>query len=338
MAFVYDKGFTYEPIKGLLFPVNVHDHFIYVEYMDNIMSATGGYLLNINNNTGIAIVYIVVTKFLDAIGLGISIDSAALLVNLSVFFLALLSYYRIIGMLKLPKSYVFLFYLNVSFIYFAQLINKDSFTILIFFKLIEYSLYKNHKRIFLLFLFSFFIRVQLPLFIIVYLLLTYKCDKNLKRLAFLYIVFALVSGYLSNYQSLIMSEETLGGGFSYIVHKLNSYYYVGSLILNPLRVLQYFYDLILSFDFYNLGYVDVSRLKNIPQVIMFILLSPYVFLMFFYYEKNMKTPARYLMAAIVSFFLVWLLNPMINVRYILLILPVVILLGFYKRNFRYNEV
>jgi len=332
--FVSGKGFTYEPIQGYFFPVNIHDHHIYVNYIEKIRDADSFIeLLHFNNNTGIALIYLSVINVIELLGGDFPIEDIALLVNVGVFFLAFLSYKNIIKQLKLPYYYLYLFFINVSFIYFAQLINKDSLTILVFFKVIEYSLLGHKKRLFVLFVLSVFVRIQLPVFIFIYWFLMSKNTGYFKRFFILYIGLALASGFLAKYQLLLMSEETLANGFSYLVFKLNTQFYIGSLLLNPIRVLQYFYDLLLSFSFYNDGYYDVSRLKNIPQAIIFITLLPTILLTFFYYEKNMRTPASYLMAAIISFFLVWLLNPMVNVRYVLLILPIIILLGFYQLKF-----
>jgi hypothetical protein len=332
--FVSGKGFTYEPIQGFVFPVNIHDHYVYVQYIEKIRGADSLLeLLHFNNNTGIALIYLSVINILALMGAELPIEDIALFINVGVFFLAFLSYKNIIKQLKLPYYYLYLFFINISFVYFAQLINKDSLTILVFLKTVEYSLIGSKKRFYLLCVLSVFVRIQLPVFIFIYWFLLRKNTGYFKRFVFVYIVLALASGYLAKYQLLLMSEETLASGFSYLVFKLNTQYYIGSLLLNPIRALQYFYDLLLSFSFYNNGYFDVSRIKNIPQAFVFIVLLPIVLITFFYYEKNMRTPASHLMAAIVSFFLVWLLNPMVNVRYVLLILPIIILLGFYQLKF-----
>jgi len=332
--FVSGKGFIYEPIQGFFFPVNIHDHYVYVKYIEKIRSADSLLeLLHFNNNTGIALIYLSVNNALAFVGEKFRIEDIALFIKIGVFFLAFLSYKNIIKQLKLPYYYLYLFFINISFVYFAQLINKDSLTILVFLKIVEYSLLGSKKRFYLLLLLSVFVRIQLPVFIFIYWFLLRKNTGYFKRFIIVYIGFALASGYLAKYQLLLMSEETLASGFSYLVFKLNTQYYIGSLLLNPIRAMQYFYDLLLSFSFYNDGQFDVSRIKNIPQAIVFIALLPTVSITFFYYEKNMRTPARHLMAAVIAFFLVWLLNPMVNVRYVLLILPIIILLGFYQLKF-----
>ncbi len=337
--FVDGKGLTYEPIRGYVFPVNIHDHYIYVDYIEKIKNANNlEGLLHFNNNTGVALIYLSVINLFEFLGLNIPIERIALLINLSVFFLIFLSYKNIIKQLELPYYYLYLFFLNISFIYFAQLINKDSLTILVFFKVIEYSFLGSKKRLFFLFMLSILVRIQLPIFMLLYWFLTRSNVNYLKRFIISYVGLCLISGYFAKYQLLLMSEETLANGFSYLVFKMNTEYYIGSLLLNPIRLLQYFYDLFLSFSFYNNSSYDVSRLKNIPQALVFIALIPTLIITFIYYEKNMKTSIRYLMAAIVAFFLVWLLNPMVNVRYILLILPVIILLGFYQLKFSKKRI
>lgn len=88
--FVSGKGFTYEPIQGYFFPVNIHDHSIYDNYIEKVRNADSLMeLLPLNNNTGIALVYLAVINALALLDTDFSIEEVALLINLGVFFFSL---------------------------------------------------------------------------------------------------------------------------------------------------------------------------------------------------------------------------------------------------------
>lgn len=321
---------SHEPIRGFFYPANIIDHYIYLENYESLKNG------NVNfvgiNNIGIALVYYIYFNLLELMGFVIIPEKFSLILNLFIFFLCFISFKRIVRKLNLDITVTWLFIFNCSFWYFAQLINKDVFTIFIFFKLIEYALYNNKIGIFLIFLFSFFIRIQLPAIICVYLFFIYT-KPTLKNLIIAYLAISIFNGYISRYQSLIIDESTLSDGLSAFVYQMNINYGVGSLLFNPVRIAQSLYSVLISFDFtYEYG-IDVSKLKNIPQVMIFIILSPWIIRAYVRYNCFMKTKVKYVMAIVLAFFLVWLLNPTINSRYVMLIIPFLTLIGLYSLKF-----
>lgn len=326
LFFIEPSVYTHEPIYGYFYPANIIDHSI---YYNNYLSVKDE-VLNLDgiNNIGIAIVYYFYFGFLEYVGIDVVPEKMALILNLFVFFLCFISFKKIIRKLGLNVSTTWLFVFNSSFWYFSQLINKDVFTILILFKLIEYSIDKRIISLIILFVFSFLIRIQMPALILVYLYFIHS-KPSIKNFMIVYIIISIINGYISRYQTMFIGQETLADGISSIIYNLNVNFGIGSLLLNPVRLIQSFYSIFDSFNFeYRYG-IDVSKIKNIPQLIVFMLLIPFVLKCFYHYEYYMGTKVKHVMAIAPSFFLVWFFNPTINSRYIMLIIPFLILVGVY---------
>lgn len=326
--------FDYEPIEGYLYPTNTHDNYVYVNEANNISQGAGD--IGFNNNFGIAFIYSVLSRALFYIGFDVSYDILSLVINCFLVLYCFQLFKKIISLISLPYIYVFSFFAFSSFIYFAQLINKDIFTIALIFKGVQLALSGNKKKFILVGVLSVLIRIQLPVFFAVfYFLCFYKTNRHFFVLFSVYTFFAFVNGIFAKFQGVFISEETLSDGLSYWVYYLNYNYYVGSFILNPLRVVQYFYGYMLSFDFIQGDKLDVSRAKDLPQLLLFIYCLPAFFSSYLSYGKSMNDiKSRVLLSCVTSFFLVWLLNPSVSPRYFINFLPVVTLISFY---YRYNH-
>ncbi|BCO13070.1 hypothetical protein RIMD111065_14260 [Aeromonas hydrophila] len=333
--FVASSIDTHEPVYGYFYPANIIDHYIY--YNNYLDFKTSSINLDGVNNIGIAILYYYYFGFLECIGIDVAPEVATLILNLFVFFLCFISFKRIVIKLGLDVSVTWLFVFNSSFWYFAQLMNKDVFTIFILFKIVEYSMAKKMMSVFAIFVFSMMIRVQIPALILVYLFLIHT-KPSIKNFTAVYVIISLFNGYISRYQTIFIGQETLADGFSSLVYSLNVKYGIGSLFLNPLRLVQSLYSVFDSFDFvYRYG-VDVSKLKNIPQVMILIILLPYILKCFYHYKYYMNTKIKYVIALIPSFFLIWFLNPTINSRYVMLIVPFLTLIGVFYFKYRRDSL
>lgn len=326
--FAHDTGFTYEPIKGWINPVNIHDHYIYLTYIEDI-ATTGDWvsLSGLNNNFGISLVYYSINNILNVLGISISYELLALVINLVVLLFALKAYSSIIHKLGLNNVWTLTFFIMSPLLYFAQLINKDSFTILIILLAIDYSISRQWKRFYLVTILSLLIRFQLPALLLLYLFFIKGRKNHIIRFLLVYVILSVVNGVLAKYQNDFFNESTLSDGMSYLVYSLNRNYYIGSLLLNPIRAIQYVHDALISFDFLDGEFVDVGRMKNIPQVLFLLLLSPFLINAILNYRFYMDKKEKYLLAMIVAFFGIWLFNPTINLRYFILFFPVLQILG-----------
>ncbi|MDY1036252.1 hypothetical protein SOM82_04740 [Lelliottia sp. CFBP8978] len=326
--FAYDTGFTYEPIKGWLNPVNIHDHYVYLSYIDEI-EKTGDWvtLSGLNNNFGISLVYYCIHTILEQIDLELNYETLALVVNLIIMMYAMRVYSSIIYKLGLNPVWTLTFFVMSPLLYFAQLINKDSFTILIILLAINYSISKQWRQFFILTILSMLIRFQLPALLLLYLFFVVGKKNHVLKFICVYIFLSLMNGVLAKYQIDFFNESTLSDGMSYLVYSLNTKYYIGSLLLNPVRAIQYIHDALISFDFINGEVIDVGRMKNIPQVIFLLLLSPFLINVILNYRFYMGKKEKYLLAMINAFFGIWLFNPTINLRYFILFFPILQILG-----------
>ena len=336
--FAYDTGFTYEPIKGWINPVNIHDHYIYLWYIENI-ETTGDLisLSGLNNNFGISLIYYGINSALQLIGISANYEMLSLVINLIVLLFALKAYSSIIAKLGLNSVWTLTFFIMSPLLYFAQLINKDSFTILIILLAIDYSISQHWKRFYLITILSVLIRFQLPALLMLYLFFIKGKKHHVIRFILVYVFLSVINGILAKYQIDFFNESTLSDGMSYIVYSLNRNYYIGSLLLNTIRAIQYVYDALISFDFIDGSVIDVGRMKNIPQVVFLMLLSPFILNAILNYRLYMGKKEKYLLAMIVAFFGIWLFNPTINLRYFILFFPVLQILGICMYiNFRKN--
>lgn len=336
--FVVGKGFTYEPVEGWLNPVNIHDHYVYLNYIDQIKYSSDWLsLAGLNNNFAISLLYYSLHSALSFVGVDISYEALALAVNITIIYLSFRVYFELVRLLQLPIHYGISFFFCTSLIYFAQLINKDSFTILILLLSVKYALQSRWRSFLWILPLSLFIRFQLSALIFVFLFFTTAQKKHVKRFILAYVALSLVNGYLAKYQTLFFNESTLSEGMSYIIYSANINYYIGSLLLNPIRVFQYIYDVLLSFDFISDGMIDVSRLKNVPQVIMLLIFSPFIAHAWLNYSTFMNSREKALISMINAFFGVWLFNPTINARYVILVFPILQLLALSVFN-KYKKV
>lgn len=337
--FAYDTGFTYEPIKGWLNPVNIHDHYVYLSYIDEI-DTTGDWitLSGLNNNFGISLIYYWIHSFLKFISIDVNYETLALAINLVVFMYAMKVYSSIIHKLNINPVWTLTFFLMSPLLYFAQLINKDSFTILIILLAINYSMSSQWRKFSLITILSVLVRFQLPALLLLYLFFVIGNKRHVSKFLCAYVILSLMNGFLAKYQIDFFNESTLSDGMSYLVYSLNTNYYIGSLLLNPVRAIQYIHDALISFNFIDGTVIDVGRMKNIPQVIFLLFLSPFLINAILNYKLYMGKKEKYLLAMVNAFFGIWLFNPTINLRYFVLFFPVLQILGICMYlNYRKKE-
>lgn len=307
--------------------LNLHDHLVYINSIEHL--ERNGFSYKFNNDFGVALIYLSIQKLFPLS------DPEFILIpfifNCFMLGLSILLYFKICERLDLgllAKLSIFTFF---YFIYFAQLINKDMLTVLSF--LLALYLAISHRLLMLLFFFPvfFLVRQQLALSILIYLFFI-QVRRPYWRVLVVYIITSLLAAFITNTGSII-GDESLGGGFSAALAKFNKEYYIGYLIFNPIRILMYFYDAYSSFYIFNSNgtAIDVAKALRAVSLIFLSLLIGYFIKAFFCYRYWMKTDARYMILLIVSFFCGWLINPTINARYIMLIVPVILLLALYVR-------
>lgn len=323
--FALDNSLNYEPILGFRYPVNIHDHFVYIRYIEKFES--GDIALSINNNIGISYFYYILGKTFYYVGITPNFYYISLALNLLVLFVCFIVYKKILLLYGHSSAASISFFFMSFLVYFAQLINKDSLTILITLLAVLFVLKNNYKMLMLLMVLSIFVRFQLSAVLFFFLILRTFNKRPLLSLFVIYSFLSFVNGYLAKYQTLFLGVETIGDGLSALVYRLNVNYYIGSFLFNPVRALQYFYDYYLSLQFYGNGFIDVSRLKNLPHLFFFTFLIPFIFRVLTRYSSVMKSREGIVLSLVVSFFLIWLFNPTVNSRYLICFLPIIQILA-----------
>lgn len=308
--------------------VNLHDHNVYLLNIDMVKS--GESLFEIANDKGIASIYLFLSHIFPFL---VTPDMAflAFIFNCIVLAMSYKVYGNVADILNLGLLGKLSFFVNLSLLYFSQLINKDMLTIFVFLLTAYAGMRGRYWLLLLLIPLAAYIRIQLVVFILIFVFLS---SAKILRLRFVivYILTSLLAAYLSVYFSII-GEDSLGDGFSAYLIDLNNRYLIGYLIFNPVRLLQYIYDAYLSFNIFSEnGAIDVAKILRIPQLALLAMLTIYFFKLIKHWDFYSKTVAKPLVISILAYACTWLMNPTVNARYVMLITPILVLLGLYVRS------
>ncbi len=325
ILYFFACNYYFSEIKEIFNFVN-NDHEVYIKNIKNIKEKN--YLLSINNDFGIALLYIYVIKIFNFFGI-YEIINIAFIFNLITVVFIYLNYIKICDKLKLNGITKFYFFLGIQIFYFTQLINKDLLTLLLFLLTLKWLLYKRYWYILIFSILFFIVRIQLLIFGLLTIYLSFGNYK--KRITYSYIITSIV-GAITSIKGQLISDESMGDGFgSFLINFNNNYLYSGYLIFNPIRIIQFFIDIFMSFFIYTDGLIDISKILRIPLLVAII----YLFKQFIYSIKNFsivnKTEGKNINIVLISFTLTWLMNPTINARYVMLIVPIFILLLRYVK-------
>ena len=308
--------------------LNSHDHLVYVETIEMIRES--GFEYGLNNDVGIAFIYLVLVKLFPwTVNEGLTVIS--FLFNCSVLVFTYLLWSKICAFYKFGISANIAFFLNTSLIYFLQLINKDMLTVCLFLYVLYFGLTRRLWLIFLVLPILFLVRQQLAVFAILFMYFA-QTKFPVKRIIFAYIATSTIAGLLSVFAGVI-GEDSLGDGFNSFLIQFNAQYYVGYLVFNPIRVLQYIMDAYSSFYvFTEDGGIDMAKLLRIPQLLLLSVLCRPIFSMAWNFRYWLTTDAKPVVLIVVAYLLAWLMNPTINARYVMLITPVILIFALFARK------
>lgn len=310
--------------------VNQHDHDVYLLNMDLVRE--GNSLFELANDKGIASIYVFLSRALPFL---VTPDMALIsfVFNIAILLLSYWIYGKISDALNLGLIGRLSFFVNLSLLYFAQLINKDMATIFIFLFCAYAGMRGLHWYLLLLIPFAAFIRIQLVIFILIFIFIA-SAKKISSRFWVVYIFTSLLAAYLSVYFSII-GEDSLGDGFSAYLVNLNKEHLIGYLLFNPIRVLQFIFDAYVSFDiFTESGAIDVAKFLRLPQLLLLAALAPHFYTLYTRWSSYSKSIARPLVIVILAYTCTWLMNPTVNARYVMLVTPILVLLGLFVRSTR----
>jgi len=310
---------------------NLHDHLIYEMFIEYILN--GESVLVFGNNFGIASIFYSLNEVFginDYIFLSHYVNIFVYL-GISLYVFKVLRYFKYHLVLSLFFSF------NPANFYYLSLINKDIFTIFFVLMFIYYLVKKQYFIYFTLAVLSIIIRLQLPLFALtLYFLLSFQNISLKRKIFYLYIISAAAAALLENITSLITMnrmDTSLGLGITKIIRELNTQYYIGSFLLNPVKIIQYFYDYIQAFRYL----LEIHRLKDIFNL-LFLPISLFSLLTYFFLvKKPMEYRLNVFIFVLISFFTVWLINPTVNYRYIGIFIPYIIIPGIYATKYLFRN-
>jgi hypothetical protein len=314
---------------------NIHDHLVYLKNIELVRS--GESIIEFANDKGIASIYLLMSNIFPFLA-NEDMELMAFLFNIVTLIFCYLLYSKISDQLGLGIYGRLSFFVNLSFLYFSMLINKDMLTILYFLLAVRLGMQRQYWVLLTLLPFFVFVRLQLVIFTVILIFLSFG-GRFWWKVLLVYLFTSMMAGYMSVYHSII-GEESLGGGFNAFVIKINESYLIGYVLFNPIRLFQYVVDAYLSFDVFTEGWaIDVAKGLRIPILILFIYLLPALFNLFSNINKYLKSPLRPLLLVIIAYVLTWLMSPIVNARYVILITPVLLLAtmfahqrGLYERK------
>lgn len=308
--------------------VNLHDHQIYTKYIENIDGHNA--LVFADNNIGIALIYQQFNNILPW-QLFADIEVLAATINTITLLVCFFVYRSICNALKLGSISRLSFFANTSLLYFTQLINKDLFTIFLLLFATYCGLQKKNWLLLALLPIFFLVRQQLVIFILLFLVINSAKRQSIVILL-AYIITSLIAATISNNITFI-EEETLGDGFSSLVNQINKNYHIGYLLLNPIRIIQFAQDaLLVFFPVTESKNIDFAKILRIPPITIIITLSLHLIPTKNHIKLWKTHQAKALTSTVIAFILTWLMNPTINARYVMLIVPTITILALYTRE------
>ncbi|HGM5582913.1 TPA: hypothetical protein ACKP22_004637 [Pseudomonas putida] len=307
--------------------VNAHDHFVYVDTIARL--ARDGFGYELNNDVGISYFYLLINEwFFDGAEDYLYL---ALYVNLLFLLLSFICYIKICDYYGFGAWVKCAFFAGVHLLYFAQLINKDMSSVFLILFSVYAALYRHWLSLLLMIPLYALVRQQLLVYVALFIFIQ-TAAWPLWRIVIAYVMTSLVAAYLVVHNNIIGSES-LEDGFSALVYGLNAQTYLGYLLLNPIRVLQFIQDSILSFFFILPdGSIDMGRLLRTPQILLLILMAWPLWIGFKRFRDGLQDASRPLYSALFAYLMAWLMNPTVNARYVMLIAPVLVLIACYAQR------
>ncbi|HBU09080.1 MAG TPA: hypothetical protein DEA99_07935 [Candidatus Omnitrophica bacterium] len=298
------------------FPLNLDQEKAYIPYM--AMMEDGTYVNRISNSAGISHIYYALKKLT-----GFSYEDipwVSFLIN-NLFIILCYRYFVKIGLqLGLEMRYRWLFFINPALIYYSQLINKEIFTLFFTLAFTYYLGRKQSLKVLLYACFAFIVRMQmLPVGILAIWL--HRRRNYIWSLVIIYIITSLAGPVLlpqdidMDTSSWMRADNT--PGMVLLVQSLNQKYYIGSLILNPIKIVQYAFDqLRCIFFIMDDGRIDLYKFRDVLFTLTLAYLISPIMRLTTHFRTYINTPCRPLITVTCTFMLVLLVNPMVHSRYL----------------------
>jgi hypothetical protein len=236
-----------------------------------------------------------------------------------------------VEVLRLPFRYRWLFFMNPSLIYFSQLIQKEMLSLAVVLALTYYLNKAKWLKFILAIIFSAIQRLHFLVIGPMAYFLTNVSGGYLIKMIILYITTSLIAGYQSHSLHLNQLSGASADGFTAFVLSVNNSYYVGHLLFNPIRFIQYFYDLFRSFNFIlNDSRINLYNVHNIPYLIFLVFNWKVPFRILLNFRQFSRGPSRTILSVIIVYMFLILGSPIIHSRYLFPSSYLIILLVLYN--------
>lgn len=319
----YYRLFSAGPGRRLLQVTFETLHEDHQEYVNAIYRMeTGEYQFGYNNNAGISSIYLLLKKIF-----GDNLRLTAFVVNNFLLVVSFFITLRLLAALSLPRFYAALLFLNPASVYFSQLINKEVFSLLAVLALTLCAAERKWLPFLLVVPLAGLVRLQLVFFGGALMFLSFGRD-FLRRVLLAYAVFSLGGAFVARMVESF-DPSRWDWGISLANYWLNREFLLGSLLLNPARLLQYFKDLLFSASFLQNGIVDLYKFRDVPSAIALLSSLPLLAYLTLNLHVFSAGRAKPLVAAVAAYLLVLLMNPIIHSRYLFPVLPLVFLLALF---------
>lgn len=306
-----------------LLPYNVPDHFIYATVIDGLDDIA--WWLPIASNHGVGVLY---GQLLLPLA-GVTSDGLigfSFVVNMSVYAATLWLYVRLAQKLfSNTRSVVFLAFYP-PFLFFSALINKDIFLTFLLLAIAWCLMERRYGWLALVTSLLALVRVQYCVLPLLSWVLVH--GRFARRFVLLYVVTSLGAALLTRFSSVFdVVGANASSGITDLIYALNRNYLVGSLLLNPLRAIQYPLSLAQGWTLvFNAEGIDLMKLTEGLTFFWFVGTAPGVYR---FMRRSKRSPWSYeervLRAMICAFALILLLTSITEPRYLMALYPLLLL-------------
>ena len=319
---------------------NYNDYFYFPlnldqgkSYMHHLNGMTDGKFIPLSSATGIAYIYFFFSYFF----IEITADNVALISFIfnNIFVIISYLYFVKIGVevLRLPLRYRWLFFMNPSLIYFSQMIQKEMLSLAAVLALTYYIAKTKKFKSILVTGMATIQRIHFLVLTPMAIFLTNAFGGFWKKVFILYVMTSLGAAYLVNSSNFVNFTGASADGYSQLILKINRGYYIGNLLFNPIKFVQYLYDLFASFNcITNNLQIDLYRAHNIPYLIFLIFNWKKLRCIVLNYRAILRGPSRTILSVIIAYVFMILVAPIVHSRYLFPISYLLILLVLYSRR------
>ena len=333
-AGLYFKIFTQDlsDVFPFDYALNLGDHLVYARIIEGgTLTLQDRFVFSSDiNDIGISLIY---QNLMLLFGAN-SLFTVAFWFNVSCFLVCSVIASRIAWYVGISKYWSLLIFASPQFIYFSQTVSKEPLALLMILLMVWYVVSKQRFGFFIVALLSGFVRIQLPVVAVLFLYLSYR-GYSRQRLMIVYLITAVGGVWVSRFAPGLADtfETGLGFGISELVRQWNIDFGLGTLLLNPIRVVQYYYDLSRSLLFFRKGRINLYYLRDVP----FFCLVTFFLPSYWYYLRHrsrLHHSTDIMFNIIYAYLLVQLTYPIIHARYLFAIYPMLIFLGVSLRKQR----